>query len=77
LGNAAELPDRFEITTALIAGSAIFGLGWGLSGICPGPGLLLLTGGSAQSLVFVVGVIAGVFAVGLLPPRSDPQDQSQ
>jgi uncharacterized membrane protein YedE/YeeE len=40
LGRAAELPDRFKIDGRLIGGSAIFGVGWGLSGICPGPGLL-------------------------------------
>jgi uncharacterized protein len=49
LGQATELPDRFKITGRLIAGSAIFGVGWGLSGICPGPSLLLLTGGSYLS----------------------------
>jgi uncharacterized protein len=59
LGEATELPDRFTITGPLIAGSAIFGVGWGLSGICPGPGLLLLIGGSVPSLVFVGGMIVG------------------
>jgi uncharacterized protein len=59
LGEATELPDRFKITGPLIAGSAIFGVGWGLSGICPGPGLLLLTGGSVSSLVFAGGMVVG------------------
>jgi uncharacterized membrane protein YedE/YeeE len=63
LGQTTELPDRFKITGRLIAGSAIFGLGWGLSGICPGPGLLLLTGGSVQSIVFAGAVIAGFLVV--------------
>ena len=47
LGEATELPDRFKVDAPLFAGSAIFGLGWGLSGICPGPGLLPLTGGES------------------------------
>jgi uncharacterized membrane protein YedE/YeeE len=69
LGEATELPDRFKITVPLITGSAIFGLGWGLCGICPGPSLLLLTAGSVQSVVFVGGLIAGFFALRLLPNR--------
>jgi uncharacterized protein len=67
LGTVTELPDRFKIDRRLVAGSAIFGIGWGLSGICPGPGLLLLTGGTIQSVVFVCGVVAGFYALRLLP----------
>jgi uncharacterized membrane protein YedE/YeeE len=66
-GVATLLPDRFKITGPLVVGSAIFGIGWGLSGICPGPGLLLLTGGSKQSLVFVSAMVAGFLLVRLLP----------
>jgi uncharacterized protein len=62
-GTVTELPDRFKIDRRLIIGSAIFGIGWGLSGICPGPGLLLLTGGTVQSVVFVCSVIAGFLAL--------------
>lgn len=58
LGSLTELPDRFNIDRRLIAGSAIFGIGCGLSGICPGPALLQLTGGTVQSDVFVCGVMA-------------------
>jgi uncharacterized membrane protein YedE/YeeE len=64
LGIATALPDRFTITGRLIGGSAIFGLGWGLSGICPGPSLLILTAGSAQAWVFAGGLLAGFFAAG-------------
>jgi hypothetical protein len=60
-GAATTLPDRFKITARLLGGSAIFGVGWGLSGICPGPALLLLTGGSTQSAVFVASIVAGFF----------------
>jgi uncharacterized membrane protein YedE/YeeE len=62
-GAPAELPNRFNIDGRLVAGSSIFGLGWGLSGICPGPGLLLLTGASAPALVFFAGLIAGFLAL--------------
>ena len=54
-----QLPDRFKIDKSLIGGSALFGVGWGLSGICPGPALLLLTTATSQSLVFIGSVIAG------------------
>ena len=67
LGEATVLPDRYRIDSPLLAGSAIFGVGWGLSGICPGPGLLLLTGGSAQSLVFVGAMVIGFLALRLVP----------
>jgi uncharacterized membrane protein YedE/YeeE len=71
LGQPTELPDRFKVNPSLIAGSSIFGLGWGLSGICPGPSLLLLTGGSVQSVVFVGGVVVGFFVFRLLPRTTD------
>jgi uncharacterized membrane protein YedE/YeeE len=67
IGTITELPDRFKIDGRLVTGSAIFGIGWGLSGICPGPGLLLLTGGTIQSIMYVGGVIVGFFAFQLLP----------
>jgi len=54
-------PDRFKITARLIGGSAVFGIGWRLVGICPGPSLLLLTGGTFQSGVFFAGVVAGFY----------------
>jgi len=69
LEHAVELPDRSRIDRRLVAGSAVFGIGWGLSGICPGPGLLLLTGLSLPAIVFVGGLVAGIFAVRLLPQR--------
>ena len=70
LGESVELPGRSKIDAPLIAGSAIFGIGWGLAGICPGPGLLLLTGRSPQSVVFVGGAILGFFLLRLLQGRA-------
>jgi len=65
------LPTRRDIEPRLVLGSAIFGIGWGLGGYCPGPGLVALVGGSAASLVFVVCMIAGIRLVGRLetPPH--------
>jgi hypothetical protein len=56
--------DRFRIDRSLVLGSAIFGVGWGLSGICPGPGLMLLAGGDPRAYIFAAAVAAGVFAAG-------------
>ena len=64
-----ELPDRFKIDGSLVGGSAIFGLGWGLSGICPGPGLLLLTAGSGHAIAFVGSMVAGFFLLSALRRR--------
>lgn len=67
LGTITRLPDRFAIDRRLVIGSVVFGVGWGLSGICPGPGLLLLTAGTVQSVVFVGGMIAGFLLLRWLP----------
>lgn len=60
LSGAVELPDRFRINTRLIVGAALFGIGWGLSGICPGPGLTLLTSFEPRALVFIAALAAGI-----------------
>lgn len=59
-GEPVELPDRRRIDAPLITGAALFGIGWGLSGICPGPGLVLLSTGNAMAFVFMGAVIAGM-----------------
>jgi uncharacterized membrane protein YedE/YeeE len=69
LGRPTDLPNRFRIDGALICGSAVFGAGWGLSGICPGPGLLLLTGATRQAWVFVSAMLVGFLVMRLLRPR--------
>jgi uncharacterized membrane protein YedE/YeeE len=77
LGAITELPDRFNIDRRLIAGSAIFGIGWGLSGICPGPALLLLTGGTVPSVVFACGLIVGFVALRRLPKVAEMLDRDK
>ena len=54
-------PKESQITKKLIIGSALFGMGWGLSGFCPGPGLTSLASGQSQSLLFVVSLAFGMF----------------
>jgi uncharacterized protein len=60
LGLRAELPDRFRLDTPLILGSAIFGVGWGLSGICPGPALLLLSRADRGAIIFAAALALGM-----------------
>jgi uncharacterized membrane protein YedE/YeeE len=57
---AFEWPERYRLDRRLLIGSAIFGVGWGLSGICPGPGLVLLTRLDPRALVFFAGTVMGM-----------------
>lgn len=53
------VPDRRDLDTRLILGAALFGVGWGIGGYCPGPGLAAMTIGWWEPFVFVVSLIAG------------------
>lgn len=55
-----HLPTRRDIDAPLVVGAAVFGLGWGLGGYCPGPGLVAAAGGSAGAATFVVAMLAGM-----------------
>ncbi len=59
LGAPVLLPAARRIDKRLILGSLVFGVGWGLAGICPGPALVLAGTGSAKGLVVLVSMIAG------------------
>lgn len=48
-----------SISTRLLLGSALFGIGWGIAGYCPGPALANLARGSGEALVFVIAMLAG------------------
>jgi uncharacterized membrane protein YedE/YeeE len=60
-GQFPDLP-RPELDHRLITGSVLFGAGWGLAGLCPGPALASLTFGGWQGLVFLAAMLAGMFA---------------
>ena len=53
------LPSHHNIDLPLILGSAIFGIGWGISGYCPGPGITALTLGIFNPILFLVAMIVG------------------
>ncbi len=57
-----QIPTRRDITPSLVAGAALFGIGWGLSGLCPGPALASAPTAAPFILVFVVTMFAGMGA---------------
>ncbi len=59
LAGAFHLPTRTRIDGRLLGGALIFGVGWGLAGLCPGPALAGLVTGSPGVLVFVAAMLAG------------------
>lgn len=65
LAETFHLPTSRTIDTRLIAGSAVFGIGWGLSGFCPGGLIPVLAIGRAEPLIFFAGLIGGLIAARL------------
>jgi uncharacterized protein len=70
-------PPRLGIDGSLLAGAAIFGLGWGAAGYCPGPALVDLSAPTASRVTFVAAMIAGIvvfrlrgLVIGALPRAS-------
>jgi uncharacterized protein len=55
-----ELPTKKEVDARLVGGSALFGVGWGLSGFCPGPAVTALATGLTPVIAFVAALIAGM-----------------
>lgn len=55
-----ELPTRKDVDFKLIAGAAMFGIGWGLAGYCPGPAMASLISGGIDALVFVAALLVGL-----------------
>ncbi|MGH6816973.1 MAG: DUF6691 family protein [Hyphomicrobiaceae bacterium] len=69
-----EIPTRRDLEPRSIAGAALFGAGWGLAGLCPGPAITTMTFGPWPVLVFVAAMIAGMTLFRMLP--SDGQRHS-
>ena len=61
LGEAMQLPTATRIDARLITGAALFGVGWGLGGLCPGPALANLASATPGIILFVAAMIAGQF----------------
>lgn len=60
LESAFRLPTRHDLDADLLGGAAIFGVGWGLGGYCPGPGIVAAASGSLPAIAFVVSMLVGM-----------------
>jgi uncharacterized membrane protein YedE/YeeE len=68
LGGEFSIPGAGRALEArVIAGAALFGVGWGLSGLCPGPAVVSLAGGQTGAFVFMAAMVVGM---ALSPPRT-------
>jgi uncharacterized protein len=59
-GEPMNIPDSTTIDGRLLAGGALFGIGWGVAGLCPGPALVAASSGSAAALIFVAAMLVGM-----------------
>jgi len=59
-GSSFHLPTQQGIDARILLGPAIFGIGWGLAGICPGPAFTTLGVGSAKGALFVIAMLVGM-----------------
>ncbi len=75
-GHLIELPNTRNIDRKLIVGALLFGIGWGLVGICPGPSLVLLGSGSLKALIFVVAMLTGMMFFELLDNKSEKRSSN-
>lgn len=71
-----QLPATRTIDSPLVLGAAIFGVGWGLAGYCPGPALVGAGAGTATALLFLPAMIVGSIAYRLLVARLDRRSGS-
>lgn len=61
-----HLPSRNDVDVPLVAGAALFGVGWGVGGLCPGPAVAATLTSAGSILIFVVAMLAGSWLVSRL-----------
>lgn len=69
IGADMKLPGARQIDRRLVIGSTLFGIGWGVAGFCPGPGLVALGLGEVKALVFVAAMLVGMVVFELFEKR--------
>jgi uncharacterized protein len=68
-----RLPTKVDIDARLVAGAAIFGAGWGLSGFCPGPAIAAVVALAPEPFVFIAAMAAGMIGVGWYDRRGEAE----
>jgi uncharacterized protein len=71
LADGFDLPTKSTLDARLLGGAALFGVGWGLSGFCPGPAVAALTTGLAPVFAFVAAMIVGMAVYAWVFERPD------
>ncbi|UYG02667.1 YeeE/YedE family protein [Halomonas sp. LR3S48] len=70
LDETFQLPTRQDLDGRLIGGAALFGIGWGLSGYCPGPAIASIAGLTAPLFAMLIAMVAGWFLARVVPVRA-------
>ena len=70
LSPAFALPTKTQLDLPLITGAVMFGIGWGIGGLCPGPAIAGLASGKFELLYFIAAMAAGHWIVNVLERRS-------
>ncbi len=64
-----NFPTRHNIDRDLLVGSIVFGFGWGIAGLCPGPAIAAITSGDVSMFVFAVTMVGGMWLRNRLPEK--------
>ncbi|ATG43148.1 putative transporter component [Phaeobacter piscinae] len=71
VGGSFPAPPRQELDRRLIIGSVLFGMGWGLAGLCPGPAIASLSYGGTGGIIFIAALLIGMMAAPPVAQRLD------
>lgn len=74
-GETVSLDNRRPVDARLVIGSVLFGIGWGISGICPGPGLMIAAGGVPFAILFVGAMTVGMWFSRFWPDQSGREQE--
>jgi len=69
LGAPMRLSTATELDSRLLLGSLVFGIGWGLSGFCPGPAVVSAAAGQPKAWIFVASMLAGIALYNMIERR--------
>jgi uncharacterized membrane protein YedE/YeeE len=70
MGCALHVPSSRALDRRLVGGAIVFGIGWGIAGVCPGPAFVVLGAGRVEGVVFVAAMLAGMAVFELLERRN-------